>query len=164
MGGLGFRDIDLFNLSLLARQAWRIIHTPSTLSAKILKAKYYPASSFLEAELGSRPSQIWRSIIEGRGALEQGLIRGIGTGEETRIWDQNWLPRSGLIRPIACLAVDRPARVAELIDPTSAKWKEDKVRATFLPVDANVILKIPLCTRRVDDFWAWGRTNEAFSQ
>ena len=94
----------------------------------------------------------------------QGLIWRIGTGEETRIWDQSWLPRSDLMRPIACLAADRPARVAELIDPTSAKWKEDKVRATFLPVDANVILKIPLCTRRVDDFWAWGRTNEAFSQ
>ena len=95
LGGLGYRDLEIFNLALLARQAWRIIQPPLTLSARILQAKYFSSSSFLEAELGVQPSQIWRSILEGRGALEQGLIRRIGTGEDTRIWDQNWLPPLG---------------------------------------------------------------------
>ena len=46
--------------------------------------------------------------------------------------------------------------VSELIDSSSASWREDKVRAVFLPMDADIILKIPLCTRRVDVFWACG--------
>jgi hypothetical protein len=74
-GGLGFRDIELFNLALLARQAWRILQQPSALSARILKAVYYPGTDLLSAGLGNHPSQIWRAILEGRDAMKLGLIR-----------------------------------------------------------------------------------------
>ena len=29
------------------------------------------------------------------------------------------------------------------------------IRSVFLPVDVDTILKIPLCTRNMEDFWAW---------
>jgi hypothetical protein len=68
-GGLGFRDIELFNLALLAQQAWRIFEDASSLSAGILEAVYFPERDFLEAELGSSPSHIWRAILDGREVL-----------------------------------------------------------------------------------------------
>jgi hypothetical protein len=102
LGGLGFRDIELFNLALLAHQGWRILQSPNTLSARMLKAIYFPDSDFMAADLGAHQSKIWRSILHGREVLATGLIRCIGTGETTNAWADKWLPRDGALRPIAC--------------------------------------------------------------
>jgi hypothetical protein len=45
-GGLGFRDLDMFNKALLAKQGWRLLQNPDSLTAKIFQAKYYSNSSF----------------------------------------------------------------------------------------------------------------------
>lgn len=49
-GGLGFRDLHSFNMAMLAKPGWRLIHNPGSLCARILKAKYYPTSSLLETK------------------------------------------------------------------------------------------------------------------
>jgi hypothetical protein len=155
MGVLWFRDIEHFNLALLAMQAWRIIHEPSSLCARILKAVYFPNGEFLKADVGASPSRIWRAIIDERDMLKQGLTKRIGTGEETYIWNTNWLPRDGLLRPIACLSNDgQPQLVRELIDPCTATWDMEKIQWAFLPMDADIIRNIPLSTRRQNGFWA----------
>ena len=64
MGGIGFRDIELFNLALLARQVWRLLQEPESLSARVLRARYYPQGSILEATIGAQPSQVWCSLLE----------------------------------------------------------------------------------------------------
>jgi hypothetical protein len=58
-GGLGFKDIELFNLALLARQAGRIARLLDSTSARVSKAAYFPSCDLLAAEVGSHPSQIW---------------------------------------------------------------------------------------------------------
>lgn len=62
IGGLGFKDLIIFNNATLAKQGLRILQEPSSLTTQILKAKYFPKVSFLEASLGSRPSFAWMSI------------------------------------------------------------------------------------------------------
>ena len=42
-----------------------------------------------------------------------------------------------------------------MIHTPTASWNEDYIRSIFTPFDVVEILKIPLCTRRVADFWAW---------
>lgn len=76
-GGLGFRDLEVFNLALLAKQGWRILQHPDSLVAKVFKAKYFPTCSFLQATLGNTP-YAWRSIFLAREVLEWGPIWRVG--------------------------------------------------------------------------------------
>ncbi|XP_016743160.2 uncharacterized protein [Gossypium hirsutum] len=55
-GGLGFRNLAKFNVELLAKPGWRLIKSPNSLLAYVLKAKYYPNSNFYKARLGNLPS------------------------------------------------------------------------------------------------------------
>lgn len=42
VGGMGFRIFCQFNVVLLAKQGWSLINNPSSLLARVFKAKYYP--------------------------------------------------------------------------------------------------------------------------
>lgn len=46
--GLGFRNFGLFNTLLLAKQGWRLLQNLQSLLARILKAKNFPNSTFLD--------------------------------------------------------------------------------------------------------------------
>ncbi|KAI4963752.1 hypothetical protein ZWY2020_010561 [Hordeum vulgare] len=61
------------------------------------------------------------------------------------------------MRPIACINPNRLVLVSDLIDSTSARWRQELVNTTFLPIDAEVILNISLRTRQYDYYWAWSR-------
>ena len=71
-GGMGFQDIHAFNLVLLAKQAWRLIHHTHSLFYWDYKARYFPTCSFMEAELGYRPSYVWRSLLATRDVILEG--------------------------------------------------------------------------------------------
>lgn len=80
MGGLGFRDLTMFNKALLAKQLWRLFQNPESLAARILKAKYFPYSLVLEASLGSQHSFARRSMLSALELLQQGLVWRMGDG------------------------------------------------------------------------------------
>ena len=117
--GLGFRDIELFNLALQAKQACGILQDESLRGARILKSVYYSAGAVLSAQLGSRPSRIWRAILDRMDVLKQGLIRRTGTGETPEIWNMNWL---GSLGPVRLSTAPAPKLVDELTDSMTASW------------------------------------------
>lgn len=62
-GGLGFCDLKAFNLALLTKQGWHLQNNHGSLVHRVFQAHYFPCTVFLHAELGSKPSYAWRSII-----------------------------------------------------------------------------------------------------
>ena len=58
IGGMGFRKVHKFNISMFGKQGQQLLTNPSFLVAKIFQARYYPTYSFFEAQLRSNPSYI----------------------------------------------------------------------------------------------------------
>jgi hypothetical protein len=70
-GGIGFRDLRVFNQALLARQAWRLIQFPDSLCARVLKAKYYPQRELIDTVFLGDASPTWRAIEHGLDLLKK---------------------------------------------------------------------------------------------
>lgn len=70
VGGMGFHDLCSFNMALLTKQAWRITTNPDLLLSQVLKARYFPHSSFFvlilwtgllgHGEVPSNRDHFWR--------------------------------------------------------------------------------------------------------
>jgi hypothetical protein len=73
LGGMGFRDFELFNQAMLARQCWRLMTDPSSMCARVLKGRYFPDCDFLDAPRPRSSSYMWRSILFGRDLLKAGM-------------------------------------------------------------------------------------------
>jgi hypothetical protein len=84
-GGMGFRDLISFNKALLAKQCWRLTQYPDSLVGKIIKGKYFHGETLLKANLGSRPSFAWRSILAARDLFKEGIMWRIGDGKSVSI-------------------------------------------------------------------------------
>uniref|UniRef100_A0A2N9HAL6 Reverse transcriptase domain-containing protein n=1 Tax=Fagus sylvatica TaxID=28930 RepID=A0A2N9HAL6_FAGSY len=91
-GGMGFRDLEAFNLTLLAKQGWWLIHDLTSLFTAVFKAKYFPTGSFLQAKVRPGYSYAWRSIAAARPVLEAGSKWRIGDGRNISIRNDKWIP------------------------------------------------------------------------
>ena len=76
VGGMGFRDLALHNDSLLAKQAWRLLHNRSSPFYKVFKAPFFPNCSIMEAKDSRSGSYVWRSILKGRDVIQKGVLDG----------------------------------------------------------------------------------------
>ena len=164
-GGLGFRDLKAFNLALLAKQGWRIIQNPDSLFHRVLKAKYFKSTSFLEAHLGSSSLYTWRSLMEAKDIVERGLRWNIGNGRKVNVWKDRWLPTPDSFKVVSPKSQGAMVeRVEHLLDSDRKAWDINNVKNTFLPFEAEVVLGIPINPSLPNDskIWAW-TNNEIFT-
>ncbi|XP_071923241.1 uncharacterized protein [Coffea arabica] len=153
-GGMGFKDLKLFNKALLAKQIWKIITQPNLLVSRVLKEKYYPKQSLFNGKVPQNASWIWQSLAGVRKELQEGIRRKIGNGRGTRIWEDNWIPgtvegKPTTTRPLGC----QLTLVSDLIRHN--RWNRVLVFKTFNSQDAERILSIPLSVTGCEDSYFW---------
>ena len=86
---MGFCDLYAFNLAMLAKQGWRMLENPTSLMARMYKARYFPNGDTLNASIGSNPSYAWRSIHKSIEIIQQGTRWRVGNGKTIHIWDDS---------------------------------------------------------------------------
>ncbi|KAA3460445.1 reverse transcriptase [Gossypium australe] len=163
-GGVGFRRMAPFNISLLAKQGWRLLNFPYSLVARVFKAKYFPETSFLQSSLRNSGSYVWRSIWATKGSLEKGLIWKVGTGAHISISQDIWIPDYASGRLLSSFNNLQCDKVAGLICNNVREWNNELIVNTFPRDVAELILRVPLSSVPHEDFLAWsGESSGVFS-
>ncbi|XP_073153987.1 uncharacterized protein [Henckelia pumila] len=139
-GGLGFRKIHEYNQALL-----------------VIKARYYPRSNFFEAKIGSNPSYVWRSILSTQDLIRKGARIRIGTGIDTLIWGQPWLPDPDFPYIVfTCPATLQRSTVNSLRSLEDGRWDLDILYDLFEERDcleSHFSWKIHGVTGSISDWW-----------
>ncbi|XP_058767475.1 uncharacterized protein LOC131641187 [Vicia villosa] len=155
-GGLGFIDFRAFNMAMVAKQGWFIMSHPQSLVSRFFKARYFPKTSFFEANLGSNPSFVWRSIWKARDVLMLGCRWSIGDGSQIKVIQEPW------IRGKYDRCVPGPQQhgiynlvVKDLLLPNVKQWNMRLIREQFDFPEAEAITYVPLVEDVVVDRLVW---------
>ena len=162
---MGFRDLKAFNLALLAKQGWRILQQPNSLVHRVYKAKYFPKKTFLDAQVGRRPSFVWRSILAARDIIKKGSQWCIGNGQRIHIWNESWIPSQSSSKALNPWKPQyKEVMVANLINTDRRSWDAAKVRSILIPHEAETVLGIPISYRLPENSVIWaGTSNGCFT-
>nr|XP_027086514.1 uncharacterized protein LOC113708252 [Coffea arabica] len=153
-GGLGFKDIEAYNKALLGKQIWRIITKPNLLVSKVLKARYFPKDSILSCKTHRNALWFWQGLLGARCLIDKGMIRRIGNGRSTSIWDHRWIPGSSSGKPTTPRPLNSDCKmVHELIN--QQRWNRNTIFKYFNHKDAEKILNIPLSLTGREDSYYW---------
>lgn len=165
-GGLGFCDLEAYNLSLLGKQLWRMITNKNSLLTRIFRSRYFKNADPLSAPLGTRPSYAWRSIHAAQRLVQQGARAIIGNGRETKVWRERWLGSHPATTVTSMRLgeggsqerLSEDMRVCELLCNNDREWHEEKLERMFTEETRRKIKAIHPVGSISEDTYAWEYT------
>lgn len=154
-GGLGLREIEVFNDALLAKIGWRLLKHPNSLLAQVLLGKYCHSTPFMEAKSPSTASHGWRGVLKGRDILVKGLGWILGNGKDVRVWNTPWLSASIPKCPTGPPSEEgADLMVTDLLLLNSTVWNLDAIRH-YVPQHEEEIGKLVLSSLPKPDALRW---------
>jgi hypothetical protein len=156
-GGLGIRNIQATNQSLILSTAWRIAQQPESQLYNILKAKYFHDTSIWRAKPNVPKSAFWTSIIKILPLLAKHSFYQITTGNIS-VWSTPWCPDWQHIHDHLIIqerSFVYPAVVQDLWIPHQKKWNGDLVNTLFDEHMASIITNTPIIQSDEKDILCW---------
>ncbi|XP_026396589.1 uncharacterized protein LOC113291248 [Papaver somniferum] len=154
-GGLGFRKAELNNLSMMARNAWRILEHPDFLLPIVLKAKYFPNTDFLNAKCPSKSSWTWKCLHAIKELIKLFISWIVGYGQFIDPWCDKWIPTLGSATPNLLVPPDPIIKVSYFIDTQTKSWNLSRLNTHFDNASVHKIFSLPLSQVCTPDGRAW---------
>jgi len=150
-GGLGFHNMEAFNLSMLGKQSWKLLTDSTSLLTRILKAKYFLRRDFLDAPLGHNPSYTWRSLWSTQHLLTLGHRWKIGNGSKINVWTMPWIRGLPSLKPSTTPPLHYNDLTVAHLHTGMNSWNHALVPSLFNPSDVAAILATPLYSTQRED-------------
>jgi hypothetical protein len=131
-GGLGIRDLDTVNKSLLLNAAWKVATGKNQFLSDILKAKYHPNTSFWKAGNSQCKSAFWSSIMHVKDILIKNCSIQIHK-ENSSIWSSPWCSIWEEIHDHINLPLrvpKLPSYISDLLEP-NRNWNKELIYNIF---------------------------------
>lgn len=161
-GGLGFKEIEVFNDTLLAKHTWRLLKNPNSLLGQTLLNKYCLEEGIMECSAPNSASHGWREILAGREIIKKGLGWVVGNGKSIRMWQDNWLATSQQSCPIGPPTEQiQLAKVSELMLPNTVTWDTRKIRELLPQYEEQILKLVPSASEMPDErVWLLEKSGE----
>ena len=156
---MGFKDLNLMNIALLAKQCWRMVENSEAWWVKIMKGIYFPRCAFMDAKKGAKASWAWASIIEGNEFLRKKVMWQVMSGEEINIWRDKWI-HDYRLNALGNVVEGMPQKVAQLIDSRERVWKLEEIKEIINEDQVQDIMAIPICRTGGKDRMIWPLTRD----
>ncbi|XP_048493149.1 uncharacterized protein LOC125493701 [Beta vulgaris subsp. vulgaris] len=160
-GGLGIRNVHLFNKALLAKQAVRIHHASNSLIAQVYHAKYKtsPVNFSLNKFKLSRATWGFQGLCRAVQDCQEGFVKIIGDGSDTQITEDKWLRGDPIkVKPGIILQEQGLQTVSNLIISERKAWNTELIWKTFLPETSIRILSTYIPKESFKDYYAWSES------
>ncbi|KAK8676431.1 hypothetical protein V6N13_142005 [Hibiscus sabdariffa] len=156
VGGMGFKDLHLFNIALVVKQLWRLLSAPNSLLYRVLRAKYFPDGDLLHSSAPARASYAWKGFHQTLSHLGDGFFWTLGVDSNVRLFRDRWGGFSPVSLTDSSADIDEvPLRCRDFMLAGQALWDHSKLAAVLSPSDVDAILDIPISPDRPDTL-IWG--------
>ncbi|XP_048503106.1 uncharacterized protein LOC104896166 [Beta vulgaris subsp. vulgaris] len=157
-GGLGIRNVNLFNKALLTKQAVRIHNSSHSLISQIYCAKYRnsPVNLVLQKHKLGKTSWGFRGLCRAIQECSEGFAKVIGNGADTYILKEKWLKGVGIETK---QGIDLEAlglqKVRDLMHASQNSWNPALIWKVFSTSTAIQILSTHIPTEECQDHFKW---------
>ncbi|GJZ84093.1 hypothetical protein Tco_0649432 [Tanacetum coccineum] len=141
-GGLGIRQLDLFNKALMAVHVWKILTMKESLWVTWIHLHKIKDRNFWDLPCQGKMSWAWRKVLQLCPYIRKFVWHTIGDGARTSIWYDQWCPLSPLAdfistRDMFRAGLSTSSKVADVLGTGSLVWPRE------LEVKYPTLLSIP---------------------
>ena len=137
-GGLQLHHLELFNLALLGKHIWRIIHDESSLVSRVMTKKYLVDDQSIQLSTTYNSSRLWKQIVKNCGFVTDNITWQVGPNSSLPLNNRLWWPvqQSGLVHD--------SFTVSDLILRPHNRWNFPLIRSLYPLEVLNEFKRSPL--------------------